>query len=275
VSELHRHEVRLHSDLGAAHGFRIEARRLRSIVSGYAPFFEPSSANDIRADLRRAGAAFGVLRDSQMLHERLTRLLADELEGDDGAVVRRQVGNTLESTGDPESISHHLESTEYDAFARRLDRFTDLPPWTPIASEDAQTSLLPQLEREWRRFRSRNQLARTAVGDDQNEELHEARKSAKRTRYVFETAIPVFGRPARRMAKAARRVQHVLGEHQDSVLAQGTLARVRAESVLRGEDVSILDRLHQREAALAAQLREDFLRLVTSADRRRLRTWMR
>lgn len=40
-----------------------------------------------------------------------------------------------------------------------------------------------------------------------NERLHEVRKAAKRARYAAEAMEPVYGRPARQFAKAAKRVQ--------------------------------------------------------------------
>ena len=56
-----------------------------------------------------------------------------------------------------------------------------------------------------------------------DEEFHEVRKLAKRARYVAETVAPALEpddeRCAARFARKARRVQDVLGEHQDAAVA--------------------------------------------------------
>ena len=60
--------------------------------------------------------------------------------------------------------------------------------------------------------------------------LHEVRIRAKRCRYAAELASPVIGRPARRARRArSTRVQDVLGEHQDAVVADAWLAKTAPE----------------------------------------------
>ena len=49
---------------------------------------------------------------------------------------------------------------------------------------------------------------------------HEVHKSAKRARYVAESAVPVSDKPATRLPKRMEPLQDILGEHQDSVTAQ-------------------------------------------------------
>jgi CHAD domain-containing protein len=55
-----------------------------------------------------------------------------------------------------------------------------------------------------------------AVLDPRNvEELHDMRIAAKRVRYVLELATPVFGEPATKAAKRAKKLQDLLGEIHD------------------------------------------------------------
>ena len=49
------------------------------------------------------------------------------------------------------------------------------------------------------------------------------RIEAKRLRYTCEAISSVFGKPATGLARAATKLQDVLGEHQDAVVAQGWL----------------------------------------------------
>ena len=112
-------------------------------------------------------------------------------------------------------------------------------------------------------------------GTHRNEALHAARKAAKRARYVAESLIPVFGRRAKRLAKAAERVQIVLGEHQDCTITQAVLGRAGEQAFADGEDSFVFGRMQAREAATADELREEFVRLFLAADRKKLRRWLR
>ena len=53
------------------------------------------------------------------------------------------------------------------------------------------------------------------LSPDEVEALHDMRIAAKRLRYVLELTEPVFGEPAKEGAKAARRLQDLLGEIHD------------------------------------------------------------
>ena len=71
-------------------------------------------------------------------------------------------------------------------------------------------------------------------------ELHDMRIAAKRLRYVLEMTAPAFGPPAERAAKAAKKLQDVLGEVHDCdefvPRVDEHIARLRAEdsAALRG-----------------------------------------
>jgi CHAD domain-containing protein len=62
-----------------------------------------------------------------------------------------------------------------------------------------------------------------------DEQLHAIRIRAKRVRYAAEAVAPMMGKPARRFAEAAARLQTVLGEHNDAVVAEAWLRSWAAE----------------------------------------------
>jgi hypothetical protein len=70
------------------------------------------------------------------------------------------------------------------------------------------------------------------------DELHDMRIAAKRVRYVLEMTAPAFGRPAAGAAKAAKKVQDMLGEIHD---CDEFVPRVEAHMAkLRAEDAATL-----------------------------------
>jgi CHAD domain-containing protein len=268
--------VRLHR-ADAVHRYRVVARRLRSQLAGFGSLLDPDVCNELGRELGRAAAAVGGVRDAEVVRRRVDALLRDE-SGDLVAAARVRLDRLVSDASDRsrlDSVSH-LDSGDYDAFTRRLERFADLPPWSATAGHPAQDVFRPLLRREWARFRDRGSAAvASTAGSHRNERLHEARKAAKRARYVAESLTPVFGRRAHRLGKAAQRVQVVLGEHQDCTITQAVLGRAGEQAFRDGENTFVLGRLQAREAGTAEELREEFIRLFLAADRKKLRQWLR
>ncbi len=90
--------------------------------------------------------------------------------------------------------------------------------------------------------------------------MHEARKSAKRTRYAAEAAAPALGEPAERVAAHAKALQGLLGEHQDSVMARLALRELAAHAQEAGESAFTYGVLYGREERAAADCEEGLMR---------------
>ncbi|CAN5574169.1 hypothetical protein BH10ACT10_BH10ACT10_00210 [soil metagenome] len=260
----------------AVHHYRVTARRLRSELDGFRSLLDPEVCRALGRDLARGAAALNGARDVEVVRHRVHALLRDE-SGPLVDAAHAQVDRPLsEASGrsHQDSVSH-LDTRDYDAFTRRLERFADLPPWSAAADGPADQVFPPLLHDEWTRFRDRATDAVTSTaGPDRDERLHAARKATERARYVAEALTPVFGRRAKRLGKAARRVQVVLGERQDCIITQGVLGRAGEQAFLDGENGFVLGRMQAREAATANELREEFVRLFLAADRKKLRRWL-
>jgi CHAD domain-containing protein len=95
-----------------------------------------------------------------------------------------------------------------------------------VATALAHDVLPPLVGGSWRQL---SKAARRAERRPTDRHLHKVRIRAKQVRYAAELLSPVVGRPARSSAKAAKRLQTLLGHHQDAVVAQRWL-RGQAET---------------------------------------------
>jgi CHAD domain-containing protein len=91
-------------------------------------------------------------------------------------------------------------------------------------------------------------------GPDRDLALHAARKRAKRARYAAEAAAPALGAPATGLAGAAKTLQTLLGEHQDSVLARTALRDLAAQAQAAGESSFTYGVLYGREEQRATEV---------------------
>jgi CHAD domain-containing protein len=105
--------------------------------------------------------------------------------------------------------------------------------------------------------------------------LHRARKSARRARYAAEAASPVLGRPARRFAREMKKVQAVLGDHQDSVIARQAARDLAIGAHLAGENAFTYGLLYECESHRAERRAAEARRVWERASRSRYRRWMR
>ena len=133
-----------------------------------------------------------------------------------------------------------------------MDALLAAPPLTDLASITEQKIVPKLVKTEWKRLRRAIRTAvRTPAGVGHNQALHEVRKIAKRLRYAAETATPLHRKRATRIAGAAEKIQTILGDHQDSVLAQGLLRNLGMEAHLQGENVFSYGRLNALEQRTA------------------------
>jgi CHAD domain-containing protein len=100
-------------------------------------------------------------------------------------------------------------------------------------------------------------LGSKALDPADEKALHDTRIAAKRLRYVLEMHEPVFGRPAAKAAKEARKLQDLLGEIHDCdellPVVRGHVSRMRTEDAAAvraraGDSANDLDPALMREA---------------------------
>ena len=272
VVHLVRHDpiLRLDNDPEGVHQARVATRRLRSDLRTFAPLLEPGWLAEVRGQLRWLGDALAQARDTDVLLERLRRT-ADRLDAADVAAAA-QVIQGLELR-DKEAHASALAVMTSDRYAGVLDLLVEAANAPMFASDPAlpAADIVPRLvRRPWKALR-RSVLA--AGRDPADEQLHGIRIRAKRARYAAEAAAPVVGKPAQRFAKATARLQDVLGEHQDAVVAAGWLRTWAADQDSR--DVAfVAGVLAGLEEAAADRTADRWRTSWEQVDRMSLRGWM-
>jgi CHAD domain-containing protein len=97
-------------------------------------------------------------------------------------------------------------------------------------------------------------------------DLHAARIRAKRARYSAELAAHEVGKPGERFVDAAKRLQDILGEHQDSVVAAEWILRwAQRHQDAKDLVASLLERERKRRKKARREWPEAWERLVRRA----------
>ncbi len=241
----------------AVHDTRVALRRLRSVLATYRKQFDRDAVAHLRNESSWLAGTLGTARDSEVLREHLRAALAKEpAELVLGSVATR-LDDELSSAFQQgrEAAQAVLDEDRYLDLLDELDAFLERPPLTDLARRPARKVVPRLVRRDWRRLQKAVAHAESQpAGSDRDEALHEVRKAAKRLRYGAESATPVFGKPARRLAHTAKKLQTVLGDHHDLVVARDLLRRVGIEAYLAGDNAFTYGRLHGLFQARAERL---------------------
>ncbi len=117
----------------------------------------------------------------------------------------------------------------------------------------------------------------TGTGTERDVALHQARKAVKRARYAAEAAVPAFPEKthaAASTAKALEKVQSVLGDHQDTVIARTATHHLAVRAHAARENAFTYGLLYQRQADQAAALRKKARKAWKKANTKKRTAWM-
>ncbi|MEV5479619.1 MULTISPECIES: CYTH and CHAD domain-containing protein [Streptomyces] len=262
----------------SVHRMRVATRRLRSAFRSYTKVLDRGVTLPIGTELKWLAAELGVERDREVLTERLRSSLAGvprELRL--GPVdARLRIWSERRRAGARDRLLDVLDGPRYLSLLRTLNAFLEEPPLRRAAGRPAPEVVAGAVLKDYRRLARRTDAALAApAGRQRDEALHGARKAAKRTRYAAEAARPALGRPAKKFAKRTKRVQQVLGDHQDSVVARATLRELATQAQQAGEGGFTFGLLHGREEALAADRERALPDVWRKASRRKHRAALR
>src|SRR5271163_253044 len=254
--------VRAQAD-DAVHQMRVTTRKIRSLLQASPDSFGLSDDTSILDELRELANVLGEARDDEVLAERyrgaLDKLPPKLARGPiqhrlvDGAEQQYQAG-----------LRHSLAAMRSPRYFRLLDALetvvtTPDPGSGPVAVAAAG-----------KKVRKAAKAARRAADDDLDEAIHRIRKRAKRLRYT----AAAMG--AKKVSKRAKKVQSLLGDHQDCVVSRAHLLEQADAANAASEDAFTYGLLHQQDSDLARECREQLepaLRKLLKVLRKQNRHW--
>jgi CHAD domain-containing protein len=267
-ADLHRLDPLARADLpDAVHQLRVAIRRLRAALTTFDKSFDSSATEPIVDDLNWIGDMLGRPRDLEVLHTRLGRLL----EAQPAHLVRGRPGQWIDSQHRAARRAAHRDALEamasdrYFGLIDALATWDDTPPWKDNRDRPATGRLARALDREWTRMEKAAASAEAGDAGERPVLLHKVRKAAKRTRYAAEALEPVLGSDARTMAKAAHRIQRVLGGHHDTVIAGERLLELSDAARAAGRDTFTFGALSTRLEAELSEIERDYERVWIKA----------
>ncbi|HEY7049453.1 MAG TPA: CYTH and CHAD domain-containing protein [Jatrophihabitantaceae bacterium] len=219
----------------SVHRTRVASRRMRSTLRTFEYCFDTDQAKALEDELRWYAAVLGAVRDTEVLRARILAEIAD-LPSD---LVVGPVKEHVDGQLTRELAEHRaalLEVMTGDRYAELLAeavRWRDDPPFTAAAGRPAAT-LNEAIDRVERTLGKRLRRAARPSGTD--EQMHGARKAGKRVRYAAEAAAAGGDTRADSLAKHTAKLQGLLGEFQDSVVAAELLRRLATHAAGQGED---------------------------------------
>jgi CHAD domain-containing protein len=254
------------------HQMRVGARRLRSDLRTFAPLVDQDWADRLREELRWLGEALGHVRDLDVMQERLR----GAAEG-----LGREVEPLFAYLDEQHLVARAklliaLRSERYLKLLDDLVQAARSPVLTAAAWEPAGDVLPPLVAQTWKQLAGQGRSLDT---DDPDDRFHKVRIRAKRARYAAEAVAPALDpddrKLATRFAKRAARVQDVLGELQDSVVARSLVREVVATRSADAEFALAAGRVLERQEQSAREARAAFPTAWKKLDKPRLRRWFR
>jgi CHAD domain-containing protein len=225
----------------------------------------------VTEDLRWVARDLGRVRDVDVLLKRL------DDRGGELFPELQPVKDVLESRRDAArgGLRQALSSEGYVAFLDSLLKYVDQPGFTPTADRFA-ASVIPGLVSHT--YSGLAEAVDALRGNESDENYHEVRIHAKRTRYAAEAAAMCLQKQARkgavRMARLSEDVQNILGDRQDATVMRKLLLDTIAQDD-RGSLVCLATgRLFEREIQSTRANESLFWETWTELRRKKNREWL-
>lgn len=207
------------------HQMRVALRRMRSVLKTSGALVGPG-AERARAELGWLGQSLGEVRDYDVLIGHLREVIATFEVRDQPAGRRLVSAFVTERAAARMRLTRALSSSRYAILLQSVAQLTRTPDHEIDETPSADRDLVADVRKPYRRLAK---AVRALPADPPDDDLHALRIHGKKLRYNAELArSSAKKKQAAKLAalvKATRKLQTVLGDHQDAVVATD---RVRA-----------------------------------------------
>ncbi|MDX3385617.1 CYTH and CHAD domain-containing protein [Streptomyces niveiscabiei] len=240
----------------SVHRMRVATRRMRSAFRSFGKVLDRTVTDPVGDELKWLAGELGVDRDQEVLTERIAAGLDKLPRHLVAGPVRTRVRTWSHARrgGSRRRLIAVLDGKRYLTLLDKLDALVAEPPLAAKASGAPEKVIAAAVRKDFAKVAAlvEDALAQPSSGPERDLALHEARKKAKRTRYSAEAAEQALGAPATAMVKAAKSLQNLLGDHQDSVMAREALREIAAQAHAAGENAFTYGLLYGREERRSA-----------------------
>lgn len=231
------------------HQMRVALRRMRSVLK-LSGALVGDGAEPVRAELGWLGQSLGEVRDYDVLIGHLREVIAD-FEVRDQPAGRRLVSRFVtERAAAKRRLTRALSSARYSTLLREVSLLTR----SPAPASDEPHDLVTGLAKPHRKLAK---AVRALPADPPDDDLHALRIHGKKLRYAAElaqtSAKKKRAKRIKKLIKATRNFQTVLGDHQDAVIAAERMRTVLETA--DGEVGFVAGRIAERELARRAEAR--------------------
>ena len=261
----------------SVHKMRVATRRLRSTLRLFPTVLPAAGTAHLAAELKWLGAVLGEERDTEVQAGRMR----DHVGRTDVALLLGPVAARLQAHRAKAAATAHegveaaLGSQRYTAMLASLETVITGPSDGPDARRRAKKVFRSAVRRGFRKAARRMRAAAAeAPGPTRDIGLHSARKAARRARYAAEAAAPVCGKPARKFAKQMKKVQSVLGDHQDTVVGRAVARDLAVTANLAGESAFTYGLFYGYDACAGERLDARAATVWQKARKRKYRAWL-
>lgn len=247
----------------SVHQMRVTTRKIRSLLKESEESFGLTDDAWVLDELRQLAGILGVARDAEVLAQRYEKAL-DQLPGE---LVRGRVRERL-----IDGAKHRYETgwrrsltaMRSERYFRLLDALEALVAADPQPTESGEEPKPVTIDSAYKRVRKAAKAAKAAADAPEaeaDEALHRIRKGAKRLRYTAAAT------GAAKVSEAAKEIQTLLGDHQDSAVSRAHLSQQAEVAHHVGEDTFTYGLLYQQEDDVAQWSRQQIEAALAKLDR--------
>ena len=224
-------DVGLRTGAPLVHATRVAARRLRSTLRVFGDVVDAAPAEELNNELAWYADLLGQVRDREVLSARLTALIADLPPEQVRGPVEAKITKALATERDAATrrLNQEMSSSRYQHLIRLLRGWRAAPQLSDAAGAEDKTAA------KYVKNAKRKAEKRLRNADDDIEQLHRVRRAMKRVRYAAELVEPADSK-MKGIARDAKKLQTLLGEHQDAIVAASFLATLGGAGENGNED---------------------------------------